>query len=254
MARAPNLPPCENIMISQGGGFGARAISDTGPKYTGKRISLNFKDADLKDVFRLFHEITGYNIVLDPAVSGTLTIVLENVPEDQALDIILKNNGLDKVFENNVIRIASSQKLAAEAAARKALIEAQQLEEEPVTFTRSLSYAKAIDVMPIVKKIMSKRGDAIMDNRTNTLIITDLRDRQDPINRLIDALDEQTPQVVIEARIVETDREFERDLGILWGATKNTTIRGTQPSFTYDHGQPVASFGKIGRASCRERV
>src|SRR2546427_572907 len=86
-----------------------RAISDTGPKYTGKRISLNFKDADLKDVFRLFHEITGYNIVLDPAVAGTLTIVLENVPEDQALDIILKNNGLDKVFDNNVIRIASSQ-------------------------------------------------------------------------------------------------------------------------------------------------
>ena len=133
-----------NVVISQGSSkFSARAISDTGPKYTGKRISLNFKDADLKDVFRLFHEITGYNIVLDPAVAGTLTIVLENVPEDQALDIILKNNGLDKVFENNVIRIASSQKLAAEAAARKALLEAQELEQEPITFTRGLSYAKA---------------------------------------------------------------------------------------------------------------
>src|SRR5207247_5204014 len=109
------------------------------------------------------------------------TIVLENVPEDQALDIILKNNGLDKVFDNNVIRIATSQKLASEAAARKALLEAQELEEEPITFTRSLSYAKAKDVTPIVKKIMSKRGDVIMDARTNTLIITDLRQRQDPI-------------------------------------------------------------------------
>jgi len=223
-----------NVVISQGARFRSRSISDNGPKYTGKRISLNFKDADLKDVFRLFHEITGFNIVLDPAVSGTLTIVLENVPEDQALDIILKNNGLDKVFENNVIRIATTQKLASEAAARKALLEAQELEEEPITFTRSLSYAKAEKVTPIIKKIMSKRGDVIMDERTNTLIISDLRDRQDPINRLIDALDEQTPQVVIEARIVETDREFERDLGIIWGAQKRTTIRGRTTDLTYD--------------------
>jgi type IV pilus assembly protein PilQ len=223
-----------NVVISPGSRFRSRAITDNGPKYTGKRISLNFKDADLKDVFRLFHEITGFNIVLDPAVSGTLTIVLENVPEDQALDIILKNNGLDKVFENNVIRIATTQKLASEAAARKALLEAQELEEEPITFTRSLSYAKAEKVTPIIKKIMSKRGDVIMDERTNTLIISDLRDRQDPINRLIDALDEQTPQVVIEARIVETDREFERDLGVLWGASKTTTIRGRQTSLDYD--------------------
>src|SRR6266850_4308475 len=249
VAFVPSGRDSGNVVISQGSSrFSSRAISDTGPKYTGKRISLNFKDADLKDVFRLFHEITGYNIVLDPAVAGTLTIVLENVPEDQALDIILKNNGLDKVFENNVIRIASSQKLAAEASARKALIEAQQLEEEPITFTRSLSYAKANDVMPIVKKIMSKRGDAIMDNRTNTLIITDLRDRQDPINRLIDTLDEQTPQVVIEARIVETDREFERDLGVLWGAQKTTTIRGRQTALNYDVVglDAAATAGKLG--------
>ncbi len=229
-----------DVVISQGGRFGSRAISDNGPRYTGKRISLNFKDADLKDVFRLFHEITGYNIVLDPAVAGTLTIVLENVPEDQALDIILKNNGLDKVFENNVIRIATSQKLAAEAASRKALIEAQELEEEPVTFTRGLSYAKAKDVTPILKKIMSKRGDVIMDDRTNTLIITDLKHKVDPINRLIDTLDEQTPQVVIEARIVETDREFERDLGITWGMKgKATSATGTQTRLQFPHNATV---------------
>jgi type IV pilus assembly protein PilQ len=227
----------DNVVISQGyNRYGARSISDTGPKYTGKRISLNFKDADLKDVFRLFHEITGYNIVLDPAVAGTLTIVLENVPEDQALDIILKNNGLDKVFENNVIRIATTAKLAQEAASRKALLEAQQLEEEPITFTRSLSYAKANDVVPIIKKIMSKRGDVIMDARTNTLIISDLRDRREPINRLIDALDEQTPQVVIEARIVETDREFERDFGVIWGAHADASpAKGTQTKLQFPH-------------------
>lgn len=225
----------KNTMISFGGDrFGTRAITDTGPKYTGKRISLNFKDADLKDVFRLFHEITGFNIVLDPAVSGKLTIVLDNVPEDQALDIILKNNGLDKVFENNVIRIASTQKLAAEASARKALIEAKELEEEPITFTRSLSYAKSKDVTPIIKKMMSKKGEVIMDERTNTLIISDLQNRQEPINRLIDALDEQTPQVVIEARIVETDREFERDFGISWGLHgEATTSTGTQTGLAF---------------------
>jgi type IV pilus assembly protein PilQ len=229
-----NRPGNETFVMAQHSE--TRTISDTGPKYTGKRVSFNFKDADLKDVFRLFHELTGYNIVLDPAVSGSLTIVLENVPEDQALDIILKNNGLDKVFENNVIRIASTQKLAAEAAARKSLIEAQELEQDPVTFTRKLSYAKAKDVVPIIKKIMSKRGDVIMDDRTNTLIITDLKDRQDPLSRLIDNLDEQTPQVTIEARIVETDREFERDLGITWGAhAKADTATGTQLPFAFPH-------------------
>ena len=231
----------KNTMISFGGErFGARAITDTAPKYTGKRISLNFKDADLKDVFRLFHEITGFNIVLDPAVSGKLTIVLDNVPEDQALDIILKNNGLDKVFENNVIRIASTQKLAAEASARKALIEAKELEEEPITFTRSLSYAKSADVTPIIKKMMSKKGEVIMDERTNTLIISDLQNRQEPINRLIDALDEQTPQVVIEARIVETDREFERDFGITWGFHgEATTATGTQTGLPFPQNAAV---------------
>lgn len=228
---APN-----RVITQMSSRFQPRTISDTGPKYSGKRISLNFKDADLKDVFRLFHEITGYNIVLDPAVSGTLTIVLENVPEDQALDIILKNNGLDKVFENNVIRIATTQKLASEAAARKALLEAQELEQEPVTFTRSLSYAKAKDVTPIIRKVMSKRGDVIMDDRTNTLIITDLTDRQEPVNRLIDALDEQTSQVVIEARIVETDREFTRDLGVRWNMVGEATqARGTQTNLQFPH-------------------
>jgi type IV pilus assembly protein PilQ len=244
----------ETLVLAQK--FAPKNISDTGPKYTGKKVSFNFKDADLKDVFRLFHELTGYNIVLDPAVSGTLTIVLENVPEDQALDIILKNNGLDKVFENNVIRIASTQKLASEAAARKSLIEAQELEQEPITFTRKLSYAKSKDVVPIIKKIMSKRGDVIMDDRTNTLIITDLQDRQEPISRLIDNLDEQTPQVTIEARIVETDREFERDLGITWGAhAVADNAHGTQLPWSFPHTGSVdwdvttpspASAGRLG--------
>jgi type IV pilus assembly protein PilQ len=155
-----------NLILAMGKSPDVRAISDNGPKYTGKRISLNFKDADLKDVFRLFHEITGYNIVLDPAVAGSLTIVLENVPEDQALDIILKNNGLDKVFDNNVVRIASTRSWPPRRR-RGILIEAQGSSRAGHLHAQ-LSYAKSKDVVPIIKKIMSKRGDVIMDDRTNT--------------------------------------------------------------------------------------
>ncbi|MCI0567816.1 MAG: type IV pilus secretin PilQ, partial [Acidobacteria bacterium] len=226
----------ETTIVSAQARFSPRTISDNGQKYTGKRISLNFKDADLKDVFRIFHEISGYNIVLDPSVGGNVTIVLDNVPEDQALDIILKNNGLDKVFENNVIRIASTQKLSQEAAARKTLQEAKELEEMPVTFTRALSYARAKDVAPIVKRVMSKRGDVATDDRTNTLVISDISAKREPINRLIDSLDEQTPQVSIEARIVETDRQFERDLGITWGLNARLDpALGTQTGLQFPH-------------------
>ena len=190
MRPAPTKVSKQTTIVNAQARFSPRTISDNGQKYTGKRISLNFKDADLKDVFRIFHEISGYNIVLDPSVSGNVTIVLDNVPEDQALDIILKNNGLDKVFENNVIRIASTSKLSQEAAARKTLQEAKELEEMPVTFTRALSYARAKDVAPIVKRVMSKRGDVATDDRTNTLIISDISAKREPINRLIDSLDE----------------------------------------------------------------
>jgi type IV pilus assembly protein PilQ len=206
--------------------YTAREISGTAALYTGPRISLDFKDADIKDVFRLFHEILGYNIVLDPGVGGKLTIVLDEVPADQALDIILKNNGLDKVFENNVIRVATTQKLAQEAAARRQLMEAKELEQEPLTFARKLSYAKADDVVRLLREagggsssggILSRKGNARFDERTNTLIITDIPKNMEGINRLVDLLDEETPQVMIEARIVETDRDFERDFGISWG-------------------------------------
>ncbi|MEE8183924.1 MAG: type IV pilus secretin PilQ [Acidobacteriota bacterium] len=207
--------------------YQAQSLSGDPTKYTGTRISLDFKDADLKDVFRLFHEILGYNIVLDPGVSGKLTIVLNEVPADQALDIILKNNGLDKMFENNVIRIATTQKMAQEAAARRQLMDAKELEQVPITFARKLSYAKAQDVVKLLRMsgggdssaggIISRKGSIRFDERTNTLIISDIPTNIEPLNRLIDVLDEETPQVMIEARIVETDRDFERSFGINWG-------------------------------------
>jgi type IV pilus assembly protein PilQ len=180
-------------------------------------------------VFRLFHEISGLNFVLDPGVGGNVTIVLDEVPWDQALDLILKNNGLDKVYEDNVIRIASTSKLATEASGRKALKEAKELELEPVTITRRLSYAKAKDVDSVIKAgvLLSARGKSFFDDRTNTLIVTDVPTKVVPLDHLITDLDSRTPQVMIEARIVLTGRDFIQTLGINWGVLLNQTDTGT---------------------------
>jgi type IV pilus assembly protein PilQ len=202
-----------------GGNFETQAIVTDKANYSGKKISLNLVDTEVKQIFRLFHEISGLNFVLDPAVEGKVTIVLDNVPWDQALDIILKNNGLDKQFENNVIRIAPTQKLAAEAAQRKQLKEAKDLEVEPITITRTLSYAKAEDVEKVIRDggILSTRGKVMVDKRTNALIISDIPKKLQPLDQLISTLDSETPQVMIEARIVETSKSFSQDLGIKWG-------------------------------------
>jgi len=210
--------------------------------YTGKAISLNLVDADLKQVFRLFHEISGLNFVLDPGVSGQVTIVLDNVPWDQALDIILKNNGMDKVLENNVIRIATTRKLAEEAAARKQLKEAKDLEVEPITITRTLSYAKAPEVERVIRDsgVLTARGRVIVDARTNTLIISDIPKKVEPLDTLISTLDSETPQVMIEARIVETSRDFVRDLGVVWGFEGIADAsKGTSTNLAFPHNASV---------------
>ncbi|PYX06816.1 MAG: hypothetical protein DMG88_16950, partial [Acidobacteria bacterium] len=138
-----------------------------GAKYTGEPISVNLKDVDLKDFFRLIHEISGLNVVLDPNVKGSLTIVLDDVPWDQALDIVLKNNGLSRQLEGNVLRIATVDTLRKEAEAKRAEQEAEALAVDKVTVTRFLSYAHSKDVVPTVKKFLTQRGDVISDDRTN---------------------------------------------------------------------------------------
>jgi type IV pilus assembly protein PilQ len=201
--------------------FRTQKIVTDATVYTGKKISLNLVDADIKQVFRLFHDLSGLNFVLDPSVNGRVTLVLDNVPWDQALDLILKNNGLDKILEANVIRIATTNKLAQEAAQRKQLKEAKEMEVEPVTITRTLSYAKADDVEKVIRNggVLTDRGKVIIDERTNTLIISDIPKRIEPLDQLINTLDTETPQVMIEARIIETSRTFSRDIGVQWGFT-----------------------------------
>ena len=184
-----------------------------GTKYTGAPISVNLKNVDLQDFFRLIHEISGLNVVVDPGVKGTLTLVLDNVPWDQALDIVLKNNDLDKELDGNVLRIATKATVKREADEAKDLAKSQVEAADLVTTTRVLSYAKASEISDTVKKFLSPRGDVLADPRTNTLIISDIPTVIPVIDNLIRELDKRSQQVEIEARVVAANRTFARELG-----------------------------------------
>lgn len=188
-----------------------------GPKYTGEPVSVNLKDVDLKDFFRLIHEISGLNVVLDPDVHGNLTIVLDDVPWDQALDIVLKNNNLQRQLDGNVLRIATVDTLRKEAESRRAQQEAEAMAIDKVTVTRFLSYAHSKDVVTTLKKFLSQRGDMVSDDRTNAIIISDIPSVIPPIDKLLTQLDRKTQEVEIEARVVAATRSFARDIGTQLG-------------------------------------
>ena len=152
----------------------SQAESSNGSRFTGEPISVNLKDVDLRDFFRLIHEISGLNVVVDPSVKGNLTIVLDDVPWDQALDIVLHNNDLDKQLDGNVLRIATKETLRKEAEENRDLAKAQAEAADVVTTTRVLSYAKAPAMAATLKKFLSSRGDILADDRSNTLIIRDI--------------------------------------------------------------------------------
>ncbi|MGZ4832598.1 MAG: type IV pilus secretin PilQ, partial [Terriglobales bacterium] len=236
-----SITPAVNLAAEQKAQAGQQPAS-TGPKYTGEPISVNLKDVDLKDFFRLIHEISGLNVVLDPNVHGTLTVVLDDVPWDQALDIVLKNNDLARELEGNVLRIATVETLKHEADARRAQIESETLAVEKVSVTRFLSYAKAKDVIITVKKFLSQRGDVVADDRTNAVIINDIPKVLPTIDRLLTQLDRKTQEVEIEARVVAATRSFARDigtqLGFGWG-NASTTVGGATAVGT----SPIGVFG-----------
>ena len=203
-----------------------------GAKYTGEPISVNLKDVDLKDFFRLIHEISGLNVVLDPMVHGTLTIVLDDVPWDQALDIVLKNNDLSRQLDGNVLRIATVETLRHEAEGRRAQIDAEALAVDKVSITRFLSYAHAKDLLLPLKKFLSQRGDIVADERTNSIVVADIPAVLPQIDRLIQQMDRKTQEVEIEARVVAATRSFARDIGVQlglgWG--NGTTSVGGAPN------------------------
>ncbi len=210
------ITPAVNLAAEQKAQIGQQSAS-AGPKYTGEPISVNLKDVDLKDFFRLIHEISGLNVVLDPNVHGNLTVVLDDVPWDQALDIVLKNNDLARELEGNVLRIATVDTLKKEADARRAQVEAEALAVEKVSVTRFLSYAHAKDVIMTLKKFISVRGDVVADERTNAVIVNDIPKVIPVIDRLLTQLDRKTQEVEIEARVVAATRQFARDIGTQLG-------------------------------------
>lgn len=191
----------------------AAATAAATQKYTGEPISVNLKDVDLKDFFRLIHEISGLNIVVDPDVRGAVTLVLIDIPWDQALDIVLRNNGLSSTLEGNVLRIATRARLKTEQEEMRDLAKAREEAAEPVTVTRQLSYAQVAGLEPALKRFLSSRGELIRDDRTNTLIIRDVPTVIPRIDDLIKQLDRKSLQVEIEARVVSASRAFSRELG-----------------------------------------
>ena len=212
-------------------------------EYTGKKISLDFQDADIIPIFRLIGDISGYNMVISPAVKGNITLKLINVPWDQALDIILRTLSLSKIVDGNIIRIVPTSVVAKEldevTRAKKSRDEAGDLKTKifPVNYADIAKLRDLIDKA----KIISSRGSITLDERGSSLIINDLEKNLADIETLIKQLDQenmQARQVMIEAKIVEVTSTYTKDLGIQWGGFYKN------PPTTGDNNFTVGSQGR----------
>jgi type IV pilus assembly protein PilQ len=196
-------------------------VTETGKRYTGEKISLNFQDADIHSIFRILHEVSGANFVIGEDVQGRVTLKLVDVPWDQALDLILEMNKLGTVVEGNVIRIATLETLREEKKALQESLQAEQQAKEQealVTDYISVNYSDAADIKTHIDELKTARGKVTYDERTNIIIIKDIQAVVDRAKELAERLDMVTPQVLIEARIVEANTNFSSQLGIAWSA------------------------------------
>jgi type IV pilus secretin PilQ/predicted competence protein len=196
---------------------GGRTLSGTQKVYNGEPISLNLKDADLKDVLRTFGELTGLNIAIDPNVNGVVTVNFTDVPWDQALELILRQNNLTYVLEGNVMRIGTIDRIATEATAQRKLEEENRLNVPLTTVVFKLSYARATEVQALATQLASTRARIIVDQRTNQLIVSEVPQGLAVLRNLIETVDMPTRQVMIEARIVEASKVFTQQYGFQWG-------------------------------------
>ncbi len=213
--------------------FGVRNVTGT-KQYIGDPISLSLKDADVTEVLRTIARVSGLNMVIQPGVEGGVTVELESVPWDQALEQILKIHRLGMELDGNILRIAPVQLLSREAQEQIELAAAKSLSVPLSTIMRKVSYAQADEVAAILRSggrgVLSQRGSVVVDQRTNTLIIQELPGHLDSVMQIIENLDTPEEQVMIEARIIETTKSWSRSLGIDWtaagvssAATGNTT-------------------------------
>lgn len=208
--------------------------------YTGERLSLNFQDIEVRSVLQLLADFTGINIVVSDTVTGNLTLRMQNVPWDQALDIVLKTKGLAKRDNGNVMLIAPSEEIAARE--KLELESHKQIEELAPLYSDfiQVNYAKASDLADLLQSgdssLLSERGKATIDGRTNTLLVQDTAEKLEEVRKLVALLDIPVRQVLIESRIVIANNDFSRDLGVRFGASGNSSKGrnfivggGTQP-------------------------
>ncbi len=220
-------------------------------KYTGQKIALDFYDTDIKNVFRILRKVSGRNFAIDKDVTGKVTLALDKpVPWDQVLELILRMNQLGKVAEGNIIRVATIATLQSEKSNRRSMeSEAQKAEEEKkslgplITEYIRVSYSNAkTEIMPHIKEILTKeRGTISVDDRSNLIIITDVAEKIEQARRVVRELDTVTPQVIIQARIVEASTNFSRQIGTSWGMAG-----GIQPSDPRAGIGPQRSFDALG--------
>ncbi|MEO7274125.1 MAG: type IV pilus secretin PilQ [Vicinamibacterales bacterium] len=231
-----------------------QAPSGDQKRFTGHPVSLDFQGADLRAVLRGFSEISGLNMVIDPDVQGTVDIILNEVPWDQALDVILRGNQLDYTVDGTIVRIAKVDTLRKEQDSRNALAKSAADAGTLAVRTFSLSYARASAAAPLVKRsLLSARGDVQIDDRTNTLIITDLPAKLDTVNGLLATIDRAEPQVEVEARIVQTTRDFARAVGIQWGLNGRAMpdVGNTTPLAFPNQGTLGGRLGQQGSSDVR---
>ncbi|HJW43433.1 MAG TPA: type IV pilus secretin PilQ, partial [Geothrix sp.] len=203
---------------------GGRTLGGGLTNYTGSKITIDLQNTEIRDFLRILADTGKLNLVMDPDVQGNFGFKFTDTPWDQVLDVVLKNAGLGKEIQNGVLRVAKVDKLQKEEEERKKLEETKALGGELQTITRPLSYAKVGEVQKILKDMLTKRGSAILDDRTNTLIITDLPRNISVIDDLLQTLDVQIQQVQIEARVVEANKNWQQEFGVKWPQSNSGSV------------------------------
>lgn len=216
------LPSWKQVMEETSKAAGSKAAVKMGDpaasggdvQFTGEKIALDFYETDIKNVFRIIKEISGKNFAIDHNVTGKVTLSFDKpVPWDRVLDLVLKMNKLGQVYEGEIIRIATQSTLDAEEAKKLARMQKRPLETAYIM----VNYAKVQqEVLPLIKEILSDRGKLSVHVRTNQIIMTDVPDRIERAKEIVKRIDRITPQVMIEARIIEANKDFERVLGLAW--------------------------------------
>jgi type IV pilus assembly protein PilQ len=244
----PIMPQPEVTKKVEGGRKAEKGVAEPTQEkiYTGRKLSLDFKDADIKNILRLIAEVSNLNIIAGDDVTGKITMRLVDVPWDQALDVILQARSLGMSRVGNVVRVAPLETLKREVQSELEAKRAKERLEDLVTELIPVNYASAKEIIPQVKSILSERGDVRVDERTNILIIKDIAKNISGVRNLVKSLDTKTPQVLIEARIIEANLTFQRELGVQWGFLAST---GTDKKKTGTVGGGMPGTSSLGGTS-----